>query len=476
MKPFDKPALALGRLHAETTGRLLAAVADVALVLDGEGVIRDLALGSDDLLSDEWRGWIGKPWVQTVTVDSRAKVEALLRDSTGNARPSWRQINHPSTSGVDVPLLYSAVSMQQGVRGSALGRTVAFGRDLRADAALQQRLVAAQQSMERDYWRMRHMETRYRSLFRLAAEAVLIVDASSQKVEEINPAAERLFGAAARRAGWPLPDAFDPDGAVAVRTLLAAVRATGRTDSVRARLVDGSAEPTLSVSLFRQDRSAQFLVRAESVLREEAGDASDGRARLMEVVERAPDALVITQLDGHILTANRAFLDLAQLADEAQARGEPLERWLGRTGVDLNVLINNLRQLGAVRLFATTLRGEFGSNTEVEISAVAVTEGEQPCLGFVVRDVARRLTGDARGAREMPNSVGQMTELVGRMPLKDIVRDTTDMIEQLCIEAALELTQDNRASAAEMLGLSRQSLYVKLRRFNLGDVPAQADE
>jgi len=36
--------------------------------------------------------------------------------------------------------------------------------------------------------------------------------------------------------------------------------------------------------------------------------------------------------------------------------------------------------------------------------------------------------------------------------------------------AALELTGDNRASAAELLGLSRQSLYVKLRRYGLGDL------
>jgi DNA-binding NtrC family response regulator len=41
------------------------------------------------------------------------------------------------------------------------------------------------------------------------------------------------------------------------------------------------------------------------------------------------------------------------------------------------------------------------------------------------------------------------------------------MIERMCILAALDLTRNNRASAAEMLGLSRQSLYVKLRRFGL---------
>ena len=97
-------------------------------------------------------------------------------------------------------------------------------------------------------------------------------------------------------------------------------------------------------------------------------------------------------------------------------------------------------------------------------------------MGFTIRDVSRRLGSEAGGGREMPRSVGQMTELVGRVPLKDIVRDTTDLIEQLCIEAALELTHDNRASAAEMLGLSRQSLYVKLRRFNIGDLAAAPSE
>jgi transcriptional regulator PpsR len=196
---------------------------------------------------------------------------------------------------------------------------------------------------------------------------------------------------------------------------------------------------------------------------------------LLNVMESAPDAFVVTDLDGRVLAVNRAFLEMAQLASEEQVRGESLEKWLGRTGVDLNVLISNLRQRGAVRLFATSMRGEYGSTADVEISAVAVTGGEQPCLGFTIRDVGRRLASETRG-KELPRSAGQMTELVGRVPLKDIVRETTDLIEQLCIEAALELTGDNRASAAEMLGLSRQSLYVKLRRFGIGDNIAEAQD
>jgi DNA-binding NtrC family response regulator len=65
--------------------------------------------------------------------------------------------------------------------------------------------------------------------------------------------------------------------------------------------------------------------------------------------------------------------------------------------------------------------------------------------------------------------------LIGRVPLRDLVREATDVIEKLSIEAALELTGDNRASAAEMLGLSRQSLYVKLRRFGLAEHAAEGE-
>jgi transcriptional regulator PpsR len=107
---------------------------------------------------------------------------------------------------------------------------------------------------------------------------------------------------------------------------------------------------------------------------------------------------------------------------------------------------------------------------EVEISATRIGEADSPAYAYAIRNVERRRAVEPRDARALPRSVEQLTELVGRVSLKELVRETTDVIERLCIEAALELTRDNRASAAEMLGLSRQSLYVKLRRYGLGDL------
>ena len=483
MREFETPARSLGDLDADVAGRLIAAAADVALIIDEQGVIRDLAFGSEDLLREGYYDWLGKAWADTVTVESRPKVEALLRDSRANAAPRWRHINHPSIDGADLPLSYSAVPLPQGKRekGDKGGtRSVVFGRDLRANMALQQRLISAQQAMERDYWRLRHMETRYRSLFQVSAEAVLVLEAGTGKLEECNPAASALFGPEAARIGWLVAESFEPDASARVQAMFARVRASGNPESVVARRVGSDEEFRVSASLFRQEKTAHLLVRVASAAAAKTSVESHGQDALLQLIASAPDAFAVTDLEGRILTANHAFVELAQLATETQVRGQSLERWLGRTGVDLNVLITNLRQRGAVRLFATVMRGEYGASADVEISGVAVTSGEQPCLGFTIRDVSRRLVTEARTTgtgREMPRSVGQMTELVGRVSLREIVRDTTDLIEQLCIEAALELTHDNRASAAEMLGLSRQSLYVKLRRFNLGDLtPAQGEE
>lgn len=462
--PFSAPRQSLGRLDAEAAATLIAAAADLVIIIDRSGVVRDIAVHADDLaaqLRDPAR-WRGQSWLATLTAESRAKAEALMQEAAAGTAPRWRQLNHPALAGPDIPLLYSAVGF------GAEGQAALFGRDLRALSEMQQRLVAAQQSMERDYARTRQFETRYRLLFHLASDAVLILDAAGQKVLEENPAARLLFGAPPSRGSRPLADLFAAASLPLVTALLGAVRAAGRADDVTVQLADGSTAAA-SASLFREGSVSLFLLRIVPVQPVGTTVAVPKlKSKLLKLVESAPDGFVVTAMDGRIVTANAAFLDMAQLSSEEQARGESLDRWLGRPGVDLDVLTANLRQGGTVRLFATTLRGEHGVPAEVEISAVTVMNGGGPCCGFAIRNVGRRLSAAAPGSA-LPHPIERMTELVGSVALKDLVREATDVIERLCIEAALRLTNDNRASAAEMLGLSRQSLYVKLRRYGLGD-------
>jgi transcriptional regulator PpsR len=478
----------LGALDARSATLLVQASSDIALVLDTSGTILDVVIRGDDAAARTAREWRGRPWVQTVTVESRQKVEAMLRDAqlAADAETArWRQVNHTVEDGEDLPLLYSAVRIDDGSGSArAQGRIVAFGRDLRAMVALQRRLIDTQQAMERDYWRFREAETRYRHLLETSAEAVLIVDGGNQKVLEANPAARALCGSTrGKLVGAALPALFDGAHGERLQDLLAAARSVGKKEPVRARLADGSTEVSVSASVFRQDDAAFVLVRLTAL--QNAQPAKPGARRgaaatapasgswestLAAFVQSSPDGLVFCDDGGRVLSANRAFLSLAELSAEDQARGQPLDRWLGRTGVELGVLITNLRQRGSVGRFVTALRGEYGTEIEVEISAAQLGAGTDTVLAFAVRDIERRIKPEGDGGRAMTRSVSELAELVGRTPLKDIVQETTDLIEQLCIETALEMSNDNRASAALLLGLSRQSLYVKLRRYGLGSL------
>jgi len=475
VKQFSVAKKWFSDLDAETAGKLITVASDVALVVsDGEhGVIRDVSFGSNELAVEVAQNWIGRPWADTVTTDSRHKVEALLRDAATAGMPRWRMVNHRTEAGTDLPVLYAALKV------NSSGEVVAFGRSMRPMAILQQQLVSAQQSMEREYLKLRQAEARHRLLFEVASEAVLVVDATTRKILEANPAAGLLLDQASKRlVGRVFPEGFDDKSMLALQNLLGAVRATGRTDTVHVRSADGARQYSTSASLFREERTSFFLIRLASLTGDgNAGALSKDKSRVLEIVASAPEGFVVTDLDGRIAYANRAFLDLVQLATEEQSRNESLERWLGRPGVDFNLLTAQLREHGSLRLFATQLRGEFGSTIDVEICAVSVVDGDDPCLGFTIRDVGQRVTFDRQNSPDKPRSVAQLTELVGRVPLKDLVRESTDMIERLCIEAALEITGDNRASAAEILGLSRQSLYAKLRRYGLGELaPAESDE
>ena len=349
------------------------------------------------------------------------------------------------------------------------GESVIFlGQEIRAIAALQSRLVEAQRALDEDYNRLRQLETQYRVLFQTSAEALLVVDASTGRIEDVNAAAaEILDGEITEIRGEPLEGLFSETQAALVREAMHSVNASGQTDRFSAHLRNAQREVSCRLSIFRAANATMVLCSLTPNDQATGGDSAL-EDRLIGMVARIPDAMVLTDEDGVIRWCNEAFLGMSEIAIAAQAEGETLARFLGRPGVDLAVIIRNAVEHGRLRAFTATLTGIFGSETRVEISVASVAE-PQPMVGFVMRDISRYDQIPARKADLKPESSDDLMKLVGSVPLKELVRASTEEIEKMCIEAALKKTGNNRASAAEMLGLSRQSLYVKLRRFGLLD-------
>jgi transcriptional regulator PpsR len=456
--PFSDPDVMFSGFTKEDIISLAYCAGDFMLAIDDQKIIRDIAVNvSDHSFANQW---IGKRWADTVTAESQPKIEQLLDP----ARPSkniWRQINHLH-DGEDVPVNYKVIKPENS------GWYIAVGRDMRSVSGLQQRLLKTQQSMERDYLHLRQTETRYRLLFDNISYPVLIADAESLDIQQANRACHALMDAA--------PSSLEGKGLLSlvrneyrddIIAYIGAASVNSAASPVSIRLIGRTGYVKITASAFRQSGKQYWLINIDDGLHEVPNKQSD--QYVLDVVEKMPDAFVLTDEKHAIIVANRAFADLVQAGSVEQLLGVTLNRFIGRPDIDLGLLKKQLKDHQNVRNFSSVVNDLNGGQEPVEISAIMI-EREQPLFGYSVRSIGRRERDLQKSGKDFPRSVEQLTELVGRKKLKEIVRESTDLIERMCIEAALVHTSDNRASAAEILGLSRQSLYSKLHRHGLGNL------
>lgn len=463
--PFRDLKGVVGTLEIGAALALVLAAGDIALALDDNGVISDISVSVDDM--PDLSGWIGRRWEDTVALDSKPKISEMLASQSGGKPERWRQVNHPGPDG-NLPIHYRLVDLGEG------NPRMAIGRDVRAWANLQQRLLQTQQSLERDYLKLRQTEARFRLLFDMITDPVLVIDAGTRRIMVANPASYRLFGA--KSGTLENRDLANVIGGISRDDLIASLggaTATGERCEMEVCIAQDGPPMLLTAMPFRQDSGRQFMIR----LSQSGGSTvADGDQRsLHDLIERMPDAFVLTDARMEIITANSAFVDLVHGSSKEAITGQPLGRFIGRPGIDVDLMRKQLDTHGQVRNATTIVHADDAIEEAIEVSGVK-TDSQGGHYGFAIRTVSRRMRDLPPADRDLPRSVDQLTELVGRMPLREIVRESTDLIERMCIEAALAYTSDNRASAAEILGLSRQSLYSKLHRHGLGNLVGRKDE
>ena len=434
---------------------------DLTLLLDLDGVIRK-ATASVSIGEEDTADWVGRAWTETVVGDLAGdKVRRMVADAKRSGVAAFRQVNLRFPSGRELPMEFTAVRL-----GGREG-LIAIGRSLQAVSELQSRLIAAQQAREQDYWKLREVETRYRLLFDATQEAVLLLAVDRLRVLEANPTAIRVLGFA---PGWEfLPEVAEQDRD-AFAAMLLRVREQGRTPGIMIHLGPGRAPFLVRASLISGEAGPVVLLQLAAALVAE-GAAAGAAAGPEPLIERLPDAFVMTDPDGTVRRANASFLALVQIGAEGGVLGENLGRWLGMPGADMPALLAAVQRHRSVRLFATRITGDLGTVTDVELSAVGDHDTRPRALAMLIRDVGRRLPPPA-GRGDLVSALAAIAGQVGQTPLLQLVRETTTAVEKHYIEAALSLAGGNRTAAAELLGLSRQSLYVKLSRYGM-DGPAQ---
>ena len=458
---IGKAGLAAG---AEPLQRILASAADLVLLVNPHGRVEAVETNPDIPGFPSTEQWPGRELREIMTVESVDKICDHLDRAAAGARLPAMELNHVVEGGADIAIRYAVHRLD------AQGSLLLLGHDLRPVAEMQQRLVEAQLIMERDYEAQREADTRYRVLMEAVDDAVLVIALSNGRVRDLNTPAARLIGEARDDlTGHPVGRILDERGHGDLLEELTNSAISDRGVAMPVTLRRSGRAMRATPTVFRAGGERLLICRFETPATDAGTTTPDEFGRdLQRLYDEGADAIVFLDRDGVIRAANEAFVNLTDAAGASMLRGRAVAEFLVRGEVDQRVLIENVRRAGHLRHYSTRLRTEFAGEVQVDVAATWLDDRTRPCIALVIRDAMRSeaaarlpaVPGGDEGARGL-------MELVGSASLKEIVAETNDVVEKMCIETAVELTGNNRVAAAEMLGLSRQSLYVKLRKHGL---------
>lgn len=455
----------LETLGEETVMALVGLGADVVMAVDPKGIVTRVHVPNRDLAKYRLEEAVGRPLESCVTVESSPKIKAMLSRDVRQRPARGYQVNHALTGESDLPIAYRAFTAE------GHERTFVVGRDLRQQMLDQQRLIETQMELEADYRELQDAEARYRTAFKVSAIAHLMVDGERRTILDANSAAAGLFAPAGTPlAGKQIRDLFARRDRDRLTDAIGEARHSASAVLVNVLSTAKDLPVSISIRAYRENGVTNLIFSAwpasdGAETRRQQQDNEPAQDRI--AIDDLPEAAVVATLGGQVIAANSPFLDLIHVPSVAQVAGRPLGTWFTRATVDLAVLLSRLAEEGTIRGFPTVLGDNLGGEVGVVLSARL--NAETSTVQILVAPVGAPPERQPLQPPRAPEEAEGFAKLVGKVPLKELIRESLDVIEKICIEAALDQTNNNRAYAAELLGLSRQSLYIKLRRHGLED-------
>lgn len=445
---------------------LIEQASDIAVHLDSNCHVAGVFVSPDSPSLGCLDHWVGRPFKDFLTVESAEKFAARIAEleSDTNKQIGAIELNNSDNADWQFPIRYSVMRLQGG-KGFLL-----IGRDLQPIAEVQQRLVHEQLARESDQQKIRRFETFYRVALEASETAMVLVDPETARIRDINSAGSRLLGAKPDvLPGNTFNQAFE---GIRRGELMEALQDAAEPEETRGvELVSRRNGKSVIVfpEFFRAAGELGMLCRMLPV--GGRSERADTNGQLFSMLYTASsDAIVILDAKGMVREANEAFLEISDAAQLRDVVGKSFSNFLLRGEVDLRLLIEGTVREGRLRNYSTQFKSVVGSRADVAISSAQLRSGgNEMGIGLIIRDSSGMGSSVDDGAEAVVSeqALQNVMDLVGTASLKELVSATSDVIEKMCIDTALQMTRNNRAAAADMLGLSRQSLYVKLRKYGM---------
>ncbi len=237
-------------------------------------------------------------------------------------------------------------------------------------------------------------EVRYRRLFETAKDGILILDAATGMVVDVNPFLIELLGLSHEsflgKEIWKLGFFKDIVANVAKFAELQS-KSYVRYEDLPLETVDGrkiEVEFVSNVYLVNRQRVIQCNIRDITERKRTEVKLADELTRWRSLFEQSRDGIVILDQDGKVYEANRCFAEMLGYSfDELRLR----HVWDWDTQWTRDQLLGMLRSVDAAGQFVETRhRRKDGYLYDVEIRSNAVVIGGQKLIFAICRDVTER--------------------------------------------------------------------------------------
>jgi len=449
------------RLNPDIFGDVILRASDISLLIDTAGLILEVIYNTENKNLGDIEHWRTRNIRDFITKESGIKLEEiqnLSSNASNKVEKDSIQLNHTKNDGTDFPIQYSV--HPTGVNNQIL----LFGRDLTQIAQAQQELMKTQLKFEREYDRYRSFDTKYRVILEQCGSAFIIVDETG-KIVDFNKKATTIIERTDLQH-ITLEELINQRTSTEILNELETLNKNAPSNALKTFLKKSNKEVQLKGTFFRSNEGVHTLIRLNNSAGHQAPHARE-KLYLSDLYQKTTDAFVFIDEAGKIVDTNDSFLTLSENANVDEVVGKSFSAFLRNTATDLKILTDNSKKLGKIRNYATEFITAFGSKIPVTISSTWVSNEHDDFYGFILRD-SSNIEFEKQNDNEQ-YSWEATTKLVGSAPLKELVAQTGDIAERICLETALNLTSNNKVAAADLLSLSRQSLYVKLRKHNLLD-------
>lgn len=450
----------------EHVDHLIEQASDMAVAVDSAGIVIGISVSPDCPSLGRLDHWIGLVFSDFLTEECKPKfserVAALRAGSEPTVRPL--ELNHVDNARWEFPVRYTLHKARDS------DAVLLLGRDMQPFAEIQQRLLREQSARERDLQKVRSAETHFRIILEASDTPIVLLDPDAGRVTEINTAAADLLGGTTELLySSAFAQAFEGRRQSEFMDAISAAASADERRTIEAVSRRNGRVVKLCPEFFRASGDLVLLCRMQQMDDKDAAGPEFSQT-LASLYWASTDAILLTDSKGDIREANEAFLVMTDTAQLRDVKDRSLGDFLVRGGVDLKLMLENTAKHGRMRSYSAQIKSIVGNRATVDISTAQLRQrGGDLGVGFIIRDVTQtdlNAPGEP-GVMVSDDAMKHVMDLVGTASLKELVSATSDVIEKMCIETAVQLTGNNRVAAAEMLGLSRQSLYVKLRKHGL---------